>query len=318
MERALEPSVQCPPPALFTEPPRVLPVGDIVSFGLWMRRQGYRESTIHYCIQALKSVARRANLLDSESAKTYLASARISESRKAKLAEDLARFYGWKRIPFEKPNYRRVGRLPFIPLEVEVDQLIAGCGRKTATFLQLLKETGMRPGEAWNLRWIDIDAERLTVNVLPEKNSNPRRLKISSRLAAMLNGLPHRYECVFRNPKIDPRKAMVVFQKSVSKQRKTVAQKLKNERINTISFRTLRHFKATAEYHRTKDILHVMQLLGHKNIKNTLVYTHLVDYGSDDFVCKIARNVNEAKELVENGFDFVTDVDGMKRFRKRK
>ena len=121
-------------------------------------------STVHYCIQALKSVARRANLLDPESAKTYLASAKISEARKAKLAEDLARFYGWKRIPFEKPNYRRVGRLPFIPLEVEVDQLIAGVGKKTATFLQLLKETGMRPGEAWNLRWIDIDTERLTVN----------------------------------------------------------------------------------------------------------------------------------------------------------
>jgi integrase len=217
-----------------------MPVGDIVSFGLWMQKRGYRASTVHYCIQALKSVARRCNLLDPESTKTYLASAKISEARKAKLAEDLARFYGWKRIPFEKPNYRRVGRLPFIPLEV--DQLIAGVGKKTATFLQLLKETGMRPGEAWNLRRIDIDTQNPTVNVLPEKNSNPRRLKISSRLSAMLNGLPHRYEFVFRNPKIDPRKAMVVFQKAISKQRKTLVQKLKNERINAINFRTLRHF----------------------------------------------------------------------------
>jgi integrase len=154
-----------------------MPVGEIVSFGLWMRKQGYRASTIHYCIQAIKSVSRRANLLDPESANAYLASAKISETRKAKLAEDLSRFYGWKRIPFDKPNYRRVGRLPFIPLEVEVDQLIAGVGKKTATFLQLLKETGMRPGEAWNLRWTDIDAEPLTVTVLPEKNSNPRRQK---------------------------------------------------------------------------------------------------------------------------------------------
>jgi integrase len=228
----------------------------------------------------------------------------------------LARFYGWKRIPFEKPNYRRVGRLPFIPLEV--DQLIVGVGKKAATFLQLLKETGMRPGEAWNLRWTDIDTERLTVTVLPEKNSNSRRLKISARLIAMLNGLAQRYEYVFRNPKIDPRKAMVVFQKAVSKQRKTVAQKLKNVRINAINFRTLRHFKATMEYHRTRDILHVMQLLGHKSIRNTLVYTHLVDFGGDEFVCKVAKNVDEAKTLVEGGFDFVTDVDGMKLFRKRK
>jgi len=83
--------VQIPPPALFTEPPRVVPVGEVVSFGLWMRKQGYRESTTHYCIQALESVAGRANLLDPESAKTYLSSAKMSEARKAKLAEDLAR-----------------------------------------------------------------------------------------------------------------------------------------------------------------------------------------------------------------------------------
>ena len=88
--------------------------------------------------------------------------------------------------------------------------------------------------------------------------------------------------------------------------------------MNAISFRTLRHFKATMEYHRTKDILHVMQLLGHKSIKNTLVYTHLVDFGGDEFVCKVAKTVDAAKELVESGFDYVTDVEDMKLFRKRK
>ena len=47
---------------------------------------------------------------------------------------------------------------------------------------------------------------------------------------------------------------------------------------NQITFKTFRHFKATMEYHRTKDIIHVMRLLGHKNIKNTLVYTQLVHF----------------------------------------
>lgn len=61
-----------------------------------------------------------------------------------------------------------------------------------------------------------------------------------------------------------------------------------------------------------------MQLLGHKSIKNTLVYTHLVDFGGDEYVCKVARTVDEAKELVENGFDYVIDVDDVKMFKKRK
>ena len=57
-----------------------------------------------------------------------------------------------------------------------------------------------------------------------------------------------------------------------------VAAKLNNLTINRITFKTLRHYKGTMEYHRTKDILHVMEVLGHKNIKNTLVYTHLVNF----------------------------------------
>jgi integrase len=139
--------------------------------------------------------------MDAESVKSYVASASVTEARKAKLVEDLDRFYRWKHIPFEKPNYRRIEKLPFIPLESEVDQLIAGVGRKAATFIQLIKETGVRPGEAWNLKWTDIDTERSSVNIAPEKNSNPRQLRISTRLIGMLNALPHRYEYMFRNPK---------------------------------------------------------------------------------------------------------------------
>jgi hypothetical protein len=72
------------------------------------------------------------------------------------------------------------------------------------------------------------------------------------------------------------------------------------------------------EYHRTKDILHVMHLLGHKNIRNTLVYTHLVNWESDEFVSKVAKTVEEAEQLVQAGFDYVCDVEGYKLFRKRK
>lgn len=96
--------------------------------------------------------------------KTYLSSAELSENRKEKLTDDLARFYRYKHIPFDRPKHRRIEKLPFIPLESEIDQLISGVGKKTATFLQLLKETGVRPGEAWNLKWMDIDFNSGTVS----------------------------------------------------------------------------------------------------------------------------------------------------------
>jgi len=72
------------------------------------------------------------------------------------------------------------------------------------------------------------------------------------------------------------------------------------------------------EYHKTKDILHVKRLLGHKNIQNTLIYTHLVDFKSDEWVCKVAQTLEEAVELVEAGFEYVTEIEEKKIFRKRK
>jgi len=39
---------------------------------------------------------------------------------------------------------------------------------------------------------------------------------------------------------------------------------------------------------------------------------------NDEFHVKVARTLDEACELVEAGFEYVTDMDGGKIFRKRK
>ena len=61
-----------------------------------------------------------------------------------------------------------------------------------------------------------------------------------------------------------------------------------------------------------------MQLLGHKNIKNTLKYTQLINLEDDDYACKVAEKPEEIKELIEAGFEYVTEQDCLKFFRKRK
>ena len=76
------------------------------------------------------------------------------------------------------------------------------------------------------------------------------------------------------------------------------------------------------EYHRTKDILHVMETLGHKNIKNTLLYMQLLKEDKpDNFICKIARTPEEALELNEAGFELHCEFGenkDVKLFRKPK
>jgi len=86
------------------------------------------------------------------------------------------------------------------------------------------------------------------------------------------------------------------------------------------TFHTFRHWKATMKYHRTKDILFVMKMLGHRNINNTLKYTQLIKTEDDEFIEKIARTVEEACALVEAGYEYVTEFkeEGIKIFRKPK
>jgi integrase len=128
---------------------------------------------------------------------------------------------------------------------------------------------------------------------MPEKGSNPRMLKISNKLVAM--------------------------RKSFARQRIRLTRKLENPRLLQITFHTFRHWKATMEYAKIKDILHVMQLLGHRSIQNTLIYTQLIDFKDDEFVCKAVATSKEAEQLIEAGFEYVcTATDGIMLFRKRK
>ena len=72
------------------------------------------------------------------------------------------------------------------------------------------------------------------------------------------------------------------------------------------------------EYHKTKDILHVMKQLGHKRIENTLVYTQLIQYEGDDYHSAVAEDIDEAKKLVEAGFEYVCTHESQMLFRKPK
>ena len=113
-------------------------------------------------------------------------------------------------------------------------------------------------------------------------------------------------------------KNIYYLEKTFRKQRKRITHKLGNPRILQINFHTLRHWKATMEYTKTKDILHVMQLLGHKNIKNTLIYTQLINVQDEEYICKVAKTMEEATKLIEMSFEYITSIEGTQLFRKRK
>ena len=87
--------------------------------------------------------------------------------------------------------------------------------------------------------------------------------------------------------------------------RAKVATKLKNERINKIAF----HMPGTGKPHwntsKTKDILHVLKMLGQRKIQNTLLYPQLLSFENDDFHSATAITVQDDQKLVEAGFEYV-------------
>ena len=272
-------------------------------------------------LEVIQILANRgANIFEPESVKEVIARQTRSINRKHLVTNIYTTFLKFLGQKWDPPIYKQIQKLPFIPTEGETNQLIAACSRKLGSFLQLLKETGMRPGEAWALKWFNIDAERQTVTVNdPEKGSNPRILNISSQLVARLELLPKHTEYVFRKT---PNQILRNWTTNFLERRKTIARRLNNPRLLKISFKTFRHFKGTTLYHKTKDILHVKEKLGHKNVQNTLIYIHLeaaiFNTVNDEFTVRTAGTVEEAKQLLEVGFEYVTDMEAVKLFRKRK
>jgi len=58
------------------------------------------------------------------------------------------------------------------------------------------------------------------------------------------------------------------------------------------------------------------------NIQNTLIYVHLENAlfraDNDEFHVKVAKAPEEIKQLLEAGFEYICEKDGLLYFRKRR
>jgi integrase len=274
-----------------------------------MKKNGKADITIKTTINRLKRLATLTNLHDPEQVKETLATLKWSNNTKNHIVKVYTYYLNFLGKTWQPPKYARENKLPFIPTEKELDSLICSATPKTATLLQLLKETGARIGEITRLKWTDIDFERKTVYITAEKRSNSRILPISTKLSAMLKNYP----------KSDTEKVFQLTQHSLrctyEALRKRTVTKLNNPRLKKISFHTFRHWKGTIEYHKTKDIMHVKYVLGHKTINCTLIYINLEEAtyleDSDEWICKVAHNKQEGIELIQANFIFLNKRENL-------
>jgi len=284
---------------------------------LWqLKKDGYSEDTLNAKGDRLRYLAKHVDLDNPEVVKGYIANqSRWSNAYKQGVAYAYNSYVKTNGLHWTLPRFRIEDRLPRIPTEEKINQVIVRARGKYVLIFSILRDTGMRPIELERTRTRDIDLERGTITVRTAKGGAGRAVRVRRRTLALLKGYLGKHNFGLDDRPFPRRKKMTGRWVRL---RNTVAQKLMDPTFRTIRLYDLRHFAATMMYHKTRDLLYTQRMLGHRNLRSTLRYVQLIAFRDDDYASAVARTVDEVRRLVEAGFEYVTEVEGAKVFRKRK
>jgi integrase len=282
-----------------------------------MKNNGMSDHTIRNNRKLLDYLEKNTDLNNPEQVKRFIASLETSNSYRRNLSYAYNKFCRYYNLEWTPPKYRQEPRAIRIPTTAQIESLIANSGRVMSVKLSLSKETGLRPIELCNLKVKDIDLEQRTVYPTTAKHGAPRKLIISNSLTQMLKTHIDTHDLKLTDKLFKGDSAN--YGKHYRLHRNKLAKRLHKPELKTIRLYDFRHYFATRLYAKTRDILLVKQKLGHKKIETTLIYTQLLETNEDEeYTCRTATNVKESKALIETGFEYVTEQDGFKLFRKRK
>ena len=283
-----------------------------------MQNDGFSKDSIQNVSRWLKVLNRHTDLSNPESVKAYVANIEKSNAYKNNLLWAYDKYCQFLKIEWSRPSYKHQSKMIRVPTTEQLDSLIASSTRAfNSIMLRLSKETGLRPIEVCNLKVRDLDTATRIVYPTTAKGGTARKMKISEQLTAGIRTLIVKQKSAPTDKifNIPPQ----LYGKRYRHQRNNLAERLNQPELRSIRLYDFRHYYATRLYAKTRDILLVQHQLGHRSLKSTLIYTHLITYNEEEeYTCKTATNVKEATNLVEHGFQYVTEIDGHKLFRKRK
>ena len=289
---------------------------EIINLLIAMKNNNKSDYTLRATSKGLNQLSKHADLHDPEQVKTYIAQLNVSDGTKKNLCIIYNSFCKQYNIKWQMPKYNPEPKHIKIPTSEKLQMIISASGKTLATKLTISKETGLRPIELCNLKVKDIDLDQRLITPTTAKNGSPRTLPIPQSLQRQLQ------DHIIRN-NLDPNDKLFrgkadAYSRLYTRVRNRVAKKLKDPSLKQIRLYDFRHYFATTLYHKTRDILYVKQQMGHKRIETTLIYTQLLNLNNDEWTSKTSNNIKTDAELIENGYEYVMEQDGLKIFRKRK
>ena len=176
--------------------------------------------------------------------------------------------------------------------EKEMKDLIKACSEHLKPIVMMALYTGMRKGEILNLQWHDIDFGNKTITVKKSKNNEIRTLPIHNILYSILKA--------YRNGN----DGQAVFINSNGCQlgdiKRSFTTALKKANIKDFRFHDLRHTFASHLVMKNTDIRTVQELMGHKDIRMTMRYSHLSNAHLKQAVSRLIdvthRSLDESNE----------------------
>ena len=284
---------------------------------LHLEENGKTLKHLKFVTWKLARLSKNADLNNPKEVDKYIRTLPVKNSYKQRLVTEYKNYCDFKEIYYAKPKFSDDSKELRIPTHERIEMIIAESGKTLALKLTVSLETGLRPVELLSLKVKDVDLTQNIIYPITAKHGAPRKLKISNSLSAriqeyiikrrlqqdeqLFKGTSHRYGNEFREV------------------RNRLAKKLNDESIKTVRLYDLRHYFATTEYIKTKDLKHVQYLMGHKFSNTTDKYTHVLDCNAEEeYTVKVAKTLQEATDLIEHGFQYITEMEGLKIFKKRK
>jgi len=158
------------------------------------------------------------------------------------------------------------GRLRYL-MPKEVKKLLDVCRGYLRSIVITALNTGMRKGEILGLRWEDVDLQNRKVTVRKPKNNEIRVIPINQTLYQELSNLSHGPDGEFLFSNGEDRRFGDI--------KKGFSLALKKAGIEDFHFHDLRHTFGSHLVMQGVDLKTVQQVMGHKDIKMTMRYSHL-------------------------------------------
>ncbi|MBX2931759.1 MAG: tyrosine-type recombinase/integrase [Chitinophagaceae bacterium] len=173
---------------------------------------------------------------------------------------------------FDIPRPKKINSLPKVLNLNEVRKMFSKTTNlKHLLILKLCYGMGLRVSEVVNLKIEHIDSKRMQVLIATSKGKKDRYVKLPDSILIELREYYKTYK-----PKEYLFEGQTGGQYSIRSVQQVFKAAMKKAGINkTIGIHGLRHSYATHLLEMGTDISYVQKLLGHKDIKTTLIYTHV-------------------------------------------